>query len=309
MKSFLLTRNILTVVLFSLVFTSLAYAQASRTWVSGVGDDANPCSRTAPCKTFAGAISKTAVGGEIDCLDPGGFGAVTITKSITIDCRGTFGSVLVSSGSGIVVNDGTNAAIVAIRGVKVNGLGSASNGISFVAGAQLHVEDVTIFGFTGNGINLNLTGTPTNAHIVSVTNTSIHNCSGNGIFANDASQTLALDVNRSKIFRSGQSGIALQTNAKATISDSEIVFSVNNGVTLTTSSTEGFLENNTISFNSNGVSSSGGAVARASNNNLTKNGTAFSVSGGTINSFQNNKADGNSSNGAVSNIGTGHGTI
>jgi hypothetical protein len=68
-----------------------AYAQASRTWVSGVGDDANPCSRTAPCKTFAGAISKTAVNGEINCLDPGGFGAVTITKSITIDCHEVFG--------------------------------------------------------------------------------------------------------------------------------------------------------------------------------------------------------------------------
>src|ERR1700685_738577 len=63
-----------------------AQAQATRTWISGVGDDANPCSRTAPCKTFAGAISKTAAGGEIDCLDPGGFGAVTITKSITLDC-------------------------------------------------------------------------------------------------------------------------------------------------------------------------------------------------------------------------------
>src|SRR2546422_2828997 len=68
-----------------------AQAQATRTWVSGVGDDVNPCSRTAPCKTFAGAISKTAAGGEIDCLDPGGFGAVTITKSLTIDCNGVTG--------------------------------------------------------------------------------------------------------------------------------------------------------------------------------------------------------------------------
>src|SRR6516164_10584520 len=77
------------------VSSTPAQAQASRTWVSGVGDDANPCSRVAPCKTFAGAISKTAPGGEIDCLDPGGFGAVTITKAVTIDCSGAFGSVLV----------------------------------------------------------------------------------------------------------------------------------------------------------------------------------------------------------------------
>src|ERR1700751_4855879 len=78
-----------------------ANAQASRTWVSGVGDDANPCSRTAPCKTFAGAISKTANGGEIDVLDPGGFGAVTITKNITIDGGPFMAGVLVSSANGI----------------------------------------------------------------------------------------------------------------------------------------------------------------------------------------------------------------
>ena len=73
--------------MIALVFTfvaSSAHAQATRTWVSGVGDDANPCSRTAPCKTFAGAISKTAAHGEISVLDPGPYGAVTITKSITL---------------------------------------------------------------------------------------------------------------------------------------------------------------------------------------------------------------------------------
>src|SRR5438876_9302497 len=86
------------------VFTPLAHAQATRTWVSGVGDDANPCSRTAPCKTFAGAISKTAVAGEIDTLDPGGFGAVTITKSMTIDGTSGLAGVLVSAGNGLVVN-------------------------------------------------------------------------------------------------------------------------------------------------------------------------------------------------------------
>src|SRR5438045_1663068 len=94
----------------TLVFSPLADAQATRTWVSGGGDDANPCSRTAPCKTFAGAISKTAASGEINCLDPGGFGAVTITKAITLDCDGTFGSVLVSGTNGIVVAAGINDA-------------------------------------------------------------------------------------------------------------------------------------------------------------------------------------------------------
>src|ERR1044071_7744479 len=88
-----------------------ANAQATRTWVSGVGNAANPCSRTAPCKTFAGAISKTAAGGEINALDPGGYGAVTITKSITIDgTKGAgFGSILASGTNGVNVNDSATA--------------------------------------------------------------------------------------------------------------------------------------------------------------------------------------------------------
>src|SRR5436853_322128 len=101
--------------LLALTISLPALAQASRTWVSGVGDDANPCSRTAPCKTFQGAISKTAAGGEIDALDPGGFGGVTITKGMTIDARGTFGSVLASGISGIVVNAGANDVVI-LRG-------------------------------------------------------------------------------------------------------------------------------------------------------------------------------------------------
>ena len=93
---------VMTLGLFALA--APAHAQASRTWVSGVGDDANPCSRTAPCKTFAGAISKTAVGGEIDAFDPGGFGAVTITKAITLDGGGgQNASILTSSGPGITI--------------------------------------------------------------------------------------------------------------------------------------------------------------------------------------------------------------
>src|SRR6476659_11202496 len=105
----------------SALATSAAYAQASRTWVSGVGDDANPCSRTAPCKTFAGAISKTAPGGEIDALNPGGYGAVTITKSITIDGGGgQVASVLAAGTNGIVIN-GTGA-VVTLRNLRINGV-------------------------------------------------------------------------------------------------------------------------------------------------------------------------------------------
>src|SRR3569832_2112323 len=101
-----------------------ASAQATRTWVSGVGDDANPCSRTAPCKTFAGAISKTAAGGEIDALDPAGFGAFTITKAITVDGGGGgVAGVLASAGNGINVNAG-GTDVVTLRNLSIDGLGT-----------------------------------------------------------------------------------------------------------------------------------------------------------------------------------------
>src|SRR6195256_882154 len=106
MRKFRFALNILGIAVFSLTISSVAQAQANRTWVSGVGDDANPCSRTAPCKTFAGAISKTAAGGEISVLDPGGFGSVTITKAMTIDGDGTLAGILSATVNGIVVNAG-----------------------------------------------------------------------------------------------------------------------------------------------------------------------------------------------------------
>src|SRR5215469_11585901 len=121
-------RKSLSLLAFVVLGATMMYGQASRTWVSGVGDDANPCSRTAPCKTFAGAISKTAQGGEIDALDPGGFGALTITKAITIDGGGgQVASTLVAGTNGIVVQAG-GSDVVIIRNIRINGIVQSGNG-------------------------------------------------------------------------------------------------------------------------------------------------------------------------------------
>jgi hypothetical protein len=120
-----------------------ASAQATGTWVSGLGDDVNPCSRTSPCKTFAGAINKTAAAGEIRCLDPGGFGNVTITKSITIDCFGTLGAILVPAGSsGIIIN--APGIIVILRHIDINGANTGLSGIRFMQGEALIVEHTSV---------------------------------------------------------------------------------------------------------------------------------------------------------------------
>jgi hypothetical protein len=141
-----------------LSFVSPASAQATRTWVSGVGDDANPCSRTAPCKTFAGAISKTAAFGEINVLDPGGFGGVTINKSIHIRSDRFEGGVLVSGTNAIVVNLPAQTDRVTLDGLDIEGLGPSTtsiNGVHIIGSGRTIIRNCRINGFnTGNGVNV-----------------------------------------------------------------------------------------------------------------------------------------------------------
>jgi hypothetical protein len=164
--------------LVALAVPSAAFGQATRTWVSGVGDDANPCSRTAPCKTFAGAISKTANGGEINCLDPGGFGGVTITKSLAIKCRYTEGGVLVSGTNAIVISAaGTDK--VTLDGLDINGVGTTQNslsGVKVLSAARVNVLNSEIYKFH-QGINVI---SSTSVRVV-VKNTHIHD-NGIGVF-------------------------------------------------------------------------------------------------------------------------------
>lgn len=142
---------------FALLLAGQAHAQATRTWISGVGDDANPCSRTAPCKTWAGAISKTAAGGEIDALDPGGFGGVTITKAITLANEGVGeGGVLISGTNGITVNAPTGS-LVDLRGLQIDGTGTGLSGVSVISG-DVHIENCVIRNFRGSpGAGINVT--------------------------------------------------------------------------------------------------------------------------------------------------------
>jgi hypothetical protein len=154
MKRFL--KVLLTVGVLSFAFMTSAHAQATRTWVSGVGDDANPCSRTAPCKTFAGAISKTATGGEIDALDPGGFGALTITKAITIDGGAQLAGVLVAGTNGFVIAAGTTGTVI-LRNLAFNGIGLGLDGVMIQGGNAVVVDHCTFEGFTVNNVEVSLT--------------------------------------------------------------------------------------------------------------------------------------------------------
>ncbi|PYR56370.1 MAG: hypothetical protein DMF85_16740, partial [Acidobacteria bacterium] len=149
----------LALLAFPLLAATPAAAQATRTWVSGVGDDVNPCSRTAPCKTFAGAISKTAAGGEIDALDPGGFGAVTITKGMTIDGGPNAGGILSSGVQGVIINAGSND-VITLRNLAINGAGTTlgTNGVRIIGGRSVLIENCKIYYYSNNGIDFEPVG-------------------------------------------------------------------------------------------------------------------------------------------------------
>src|SRR5437588_5327145 len=182
-----------------------AQAQATRTWVSGVGDDANPCSRTAPCKTFAGAISKTATGGEINVLDPGGFGGVTITKAITI--RSTFEAGVLVSGTNAIVVSAPATDNVILEGLDIEGLGTSPNGIRFLAGRSLTVVRCSINRFTTNAIDFQ---NSTNGSFMLVKDSVITNNNVGINVQNPAGVSNAAAVVNSTI--NGQTSVSLQTN-------------------------------------------------------------------------------------------------
>jgi hypothetical protein len=256
-----------------------AHAQATRTWVSGVGDDANPCSRTAPCKTFAGAISKTATNGEINCIDPGGFGAVTITKGITLDCHEVYASILVSGTNGIIIN--AAGAVVTIRNLNVNGVGTGINGINILAASKVFIEDVMIMQFTGRGISDTRS---VNGGVLSVRNTTIRNNTGAAIGLLGVATT-STSVENSLLAGNGF-GVTLATGNNAMITRS--VLSANTtGVQVDAGGQLG-LESNAISFNPTGIQNSG--TLQLSNNEISFNATAIV---GTTGSYGNNRIFGN----------------
>lgn len=255
-----------------------SYAQASRTWVSGVGDDVNPCSRTAPCKTFAGAISKTATGGEIDVLDPGGFGAVTITKALTIDGgAGQVGSVLVSGTNAIVISAGTGNVI--LRNLSINGNGTGLSGIVFNTAASLTVENCQIFGFASNGI---LVSPASGTSHVAVLNTTLSNNIQGGIQVKPTGGMTTVTVSGVKATSNGF-GIGVDTTGGGTVSmmvdHTTANESTNNGLQALGTGTTILMSNSMFSHNNNGLNITAPAGVFSFVNNIFNQNTANNILG------------------------------
>jgi hypothetical protein len=295
--------NLLALIVLTLGISSIASAQATRTWVSGVGDDANPCSRTAPCKTFAGAISKTAAGGEISVLDPGGFGAVNITKSLTINGDGTLAGILASLTTGVTVNAPAGTDVVVLRNLSINGANNGTNGIRFIGQGKLYVENCSISGFNsaapnGNGILVALT---TSLGNLFVKDTSIQRCSNSGITISTSTGFVAGVFDNVSI-NGLPTGVVVGNNAFVSIRDSSISLSTNTGVNISgTGGATASIENCLLNNNPTSINVAVNAILNLSSSTLESNGTAIAsaTAPANLHSSGNNRFLGNTSDGAA----------
>jgi hypothetical protein len=307
MNKFRFTIKMLAIAIFMLAFASMAQAQASRTWVSGVGDDANPCSRTAPCKTWAGAISKTAPCGEIDALDPGGFGAVTITKSITLDGTGTFASILASLTTGIIINAAATD-VVTIRGISINGFCNGIRGINVIQAKTVNIEDCVIFRFANEGILINETSS--SEMNLNVRESVIRDNAGEGISLASLTGQVKATLDHVRVSGNGSNGVRALAGARVVADNCVFSHNAANGV-LADAVGGGTIAHirvwrSELSVNTQGVGA--GKVGNAGTSlvelgqNQINNNNAFGVNlstGGVVETFSNNSIRGNGTDGCA----------
>lgn len=301
MRKLRITTHIFAVCLLVLATTAIANAQATRTWVSGVGDDVNPCSRTAPCKTFAGAISKTATCGEISVLDPGGFGAVTITKSITINGEGTLASILAAGTSGVVVNAAATSNVY-LKNIDINGACTGIDGIRFLAGNSLVVEKCRIWAFSNIGIFVNKTNT---TGFMSVTTSAITHCLQGGIVTQTtgAGTLIRSEIDNTKIFGCSN-GFKAGAQSQMTVKNSAASGCGGAGFLADTATSVLNMDSCVATNNASGVKTLNAGTIRLGQstvaNNITK-GVDKAV-GSTVESYSDNYIRGNPTSDAVTGV-------
>ena len=273
--------------------TTSAFAQSARTWISALGDDNNACSITLPCKTFSGALAKTTAAGEIDIVDNGPYGTVTINKSIVLNGEPGLASIIASGTNGIAISAGASDRII-LRNLQINGTGSGTRGIRIISAGEVIIEHCSIWGFTERGISVENTSatkvtvvdswiygnfvtggdgivfSPVSSTVNGVLdNVKVDHIIGRGIYANNGT-TLA--VRNSIVAQSGSGVVVDQTagTTAVTISQSTIT---NNGTGLRNGSGNPStrLDNVTIEHNDIGVDFNAGVIASFGNNHISQN--------------------------------------
>jgi len=283
-------------VLLAVTFCTASAARAqTRTWVSGVGDDFNPCSRTSPCKTFAQAMTSTADPGEVDALDPAGYGPFTITKTMTVDGGGNgVASVLAAGVNGIIVNAPGKKVI--LRHLSINGAGTGINGINVIAVGELHVEDCQIFGFTNRGINFGAAGAP-----LFVSNTTISTNGNAAIYVANATAVIdhvVANGNQTGFLSAGSSNVTVKSSVAA---GNSMGFAAAYGPTAAIN-----LDDCISIHNDYGVVAGGGATARVNNSSIFHSNIAglFNDGSSFLASYGNNRLNANATDGSFTSLVT-----
>jgi hypothetical protein len=305
-RKFILLFAVLVVSAFA--SSQAAYAQATRTWVSGAGTDSGSCPRTAPCASFAYAITQTNAGGEINCLDAGGYGAVTITKAIAIICDNVEAGVLVSGTNGITVNAGAND-VVFLSGLDIEGAGAGLAGILYSAGKTLFVKNCVIRGFTGAGIQV---APSAGTSRLVVADTVVDSNGGTGILVkptgSGSAQAVIVDTH---VANNGGDGI--MSNANVTSGVVSVVVrnstSAQNAkvgfVAFSSAGSSTMIVQRSVAFqNDKGIAASGSnAIVRFADNAVTGNNMGiYQTNPNTALSYGTNSINGNTSDGTFGTV-------
>jgi hypothetical protein len=264
----------------------------TRTYVSGSGSDANPCTAASPCKTFQAALALTTAGGEIYVLNSANYGPVTINKAVTITSEGAVAGVLATSGAGIAINAGGND-VVNLRGLGIDGGNSGSVGIQFTSGRALTVQKSTIRNFTSSGISF----APSAASMLFVSDTTVSSNGNNGILI--ASGSAAVNGALSRVTASGNGVGILVSGSGASVTITDAVTG-NNSYGIGASASAVMVRNSSASNNAVGISADQSAVVRVGQSTVTANGTGWqATNGGQVQSFGNNNVTGNTTDGIL----------
>jgi hypothetical protein len=287
--------------ILTLVLSSTASAQATRTWVSGVGDDANPCSRTAPCKTWAGAISKTAAGGEIDALDPGGVGALTITKSLTLDGGGgQVASVLVAGTNGIVIAAAATD-VVTLRNLDLDGLlgnctvsctSAGLDGVRIQSAGVVHLDNLAIFGFSQYGIEVAASASVN----VAINNCRVTNTLFGAVGVATTSGTANVEIDGLRAYNT-HPAILGGANSLITVANSDLAIGAKGVRQSAAGSTIDVVNSQLSYFTTAALESISGSTINASGNVIAHNALGINPNGGIISSDARNTPIDNTSNG------------
>jgi hypothetical protein len=278
-----------------------AQAQAPRTFVSAAGSDSNPCSFAAPCRHFQAAVNATSLGGEVDALDPAGYGPITITQAITIEGQGWSYIAPPANGNGITIN--AVSGNVAIHGVSLNGVGitGPTNGIQFNSGGSLNVRDSVIQNFSNIGIIFEPNSSTLSQLFVS--NTLVSDNGSDGIAINPGGSGTTTGVLDHVEAENNGSGIfvgSFTQTVNMTVSDSVSANNAGSGIQVFSivGMVSVMVRNATIANNAgNGLEAdSTGATIRVTRSTITGNATGWAVSSpGVVSSYADNNIDGNTS--------------